>query len=106
MREEAARGIPGGTLAFLSGINLSCVRRILYGDTWEHAGGPRQPRRALEPRPGKVDKRVKLQPKQVLAIREAFKAGALISRLAEDYGSDITNIMRIVRGVSWKNLVL
>lgn len=102
MRLEFKNGASFSELTERYRLNGSCIRRIIYGETWKLAGGPISPPRSV--RTSVSGKRTKLKPLQVLLIRELANTGVTFAEIARKFHLNPTNVERIVERKTWKSL--
>jgi hypothetical protein len=94
IRRRLAAGEDLDHLVAEYGVTPSHVRRVGYGCTWAHVGGPR-----ITPAP-----HAKLDENCVLDIRQRYAAGESARCLAEQYDVTIYTIHGVCRGLTWKHV--
>jgi Mor family transcriptional regulator len=111
LRAEYADGATTVDLAPKYGLTQASVWRIVNGLSWQHVGGSTERPRGQGKRPasrtarGEDSVRAKLTAPSVCEIRTRHAAGERVVDLSREYRISDAQVLRIVRGLSWRHLL-
>ena len=91
----AKGGVSQKELARRFGVRRSTIGAIVRCEIWRHVG---------RPLPYKIKPHAKLNAADVIRIRDAYAGGVTLEELAQRYGVSWSNIGRIVRRETWKDV--
>lgn len=102
MRELARQGVSTSELASKMGVTERVARRAVKGQSWKHLDGAFNYKRRF-PR-GEQISRAKLSESAVIAIRNRYRQGTTLTKLAQEYGVGVSNIWQVVNRETWKHI--
>lgn len=106
IREAADSGTTRQELAEQHGVTTKAIHSIITGRVWKHVGGPVDIQPPSERRRGEDNHNTPLTTEDVREIKRAALAGTSQRELGRRYGVSQAAISNIVRGKTWKHVIV